>query len=325
MVIVDKNKKDLREQIGKKGNMKLCTLAINERGVFTRISSYEEMLRALREDYSIHLNGEEAEVQARADIEALYGTDNKSLEDILRRTNEWGSPFRRGKLCFPTKDCAPFLCEGYAEIEVVAEKDNFAFFTGRMLQYAMPSDAALCDYILEHRLENATFVRKTDSLRGDYIQVIGNGESYLLVGEMPAEIHRFVDVADKATTGESLLGCDIICRFKHGCDFATFAKKFRNALHPYQFADQYNRLRIEYEFDTRLSNWINAEVADVFVHTHRKTVVHTVDVYTTDEDVVMIAAISSPEELQEFISIVNQVNNDANVATQQFMDRKRGS
>lgn len=304
--------------------MKLCKLATNERGVFTRIADYDAMLCEFRA-YYWQLNASEADARARADIEELYGTDNKSLDDILQRTNTWGSPSRRGKLCFPTKDCAPFLCEGFAEIEVVAEKDSFAFFTGRMLQYAMPSDAALCDYIIQNHLEDATFVRKTGSLRGDYIQVIGNREPYLLVSNEVIEIHSCVDVADKATVGESILGRDIICRFKHGCDFATFAEKFRNALHPYQFADQYHRLRIQYELDARLTNWVNAQVVDVMVHTHRKTVVHTVDVYTTDEDVLMAASLSSPDELQEFISIVNQLNDDANAATQKFLDRKRGS
>lgn len=304
--------------------MKLCKLATNERGVFTRIADYDAMLCDFRA-YYWQLNASEADARARADIEELYGTDNKSLDDILQRTNTWGSPSRRGKLCFPTKDCAPFLCEGFAEIEVVAEKDSFAFFTGRMLQYAMPSDAALCDYIIQNHLEDATFVRKTGSLRGDYIQVIGNREPYLLVSNEAIEIHSCVDVADKATVGESILGRDIICRFKHGCDFATFAEKFRNALHPYQFADQYHRLRIQYELDARLTNWVNAQVVDVMVHTHRKTVVHTVDVYTTDADVLMVAAVSSPDELQEFIRIVNQLNDDANAATQKFLDRKRGS
>lgn len=303
--------------------MKLCILSTNERGVFTRIADYDAMLCEFRAYYR-QLNSSEADARARAAIEERYGTDNKSLSDILQRTNTWGSPSRRGKLCFPTKDCAPFLCEGFAEIEVVAEKDSFAFFTGRMLQYAMPSDAALCDYIIQNHLEDATFVRKTGSLRGDYIQVIGNKEPYLLVDDV-IEVHSCVNAVDKATVGESILGRDIVCRFKHGCDFATFAEKFRNALHPYQFADQYHRLRIQYELDARLTNWVNAQVVDVMVHTHRKTVVHTVDVYTTDEDVLMAAALSSPDELQEFISIVNQLNDDANAATQKFMNRKRSS
>lgn len=304
--------------------MKLCKLGRNERGLFTRIADYDAMLWEFREDYC-YLDDAEADALARADIEELYGTDNKSLEDIIGRTNTWGSPARRGKLCFPTKECVPFLCEGFAEIEVVTEKDSYAFFTGRMLQYAMPSDAALCDYIINNHLEDAAFIRKTGSLRGDYIQVIGNGEPYLLVSDQAIEIHGVTDVADKATVGESILGRDIICLVKHGCDFATFADNFRNALRTYRFADQYHRLRIQYELDARLTNWVNAQVVDVMVHTHRKTVVHTVDVYTTDEDVLMVAAASSPDELQEFISIVNQLNDDANAATQKFLDRKRGS
>jgi hypothetical protein len=304
--------------------MKLCKLERNERGLFTRIADYDAMLWEFREYYG-HLDDEEADARARADIEEMYGTDNKSLEDIIRRTHTWGSPARRGKLCFPTKECAPFLCEGFAEIEVVVDKDNFAFFTGRMLQYAMPSDAALCDYIIKNHLEDATFIRKTGSLRGDYIQVIGNREPYLLVGDQTIEIHGVTDVADKATVGESVLGRDIICRFRHGCDFDTFAENFRNSLHTYRFADQYHRLRIQYELDARLTNWVNAQVVDVMVHTHRKTVVHTVDVYTTDEDVLMAATISSPDELQEFIRMVNQLNDDANAATQKFRDRKHGS
>jgi hypothetical protein len=112
---------------------------------------------------------------------------------------------------------------------------------------------------------------------------------------------------------------------KHGCDFATFADNLRKAVQPYNFGSQYQRLRIEYEFDERLTKYVQERVCDVLVHTHRKTVVHSVDMRTKfDSQVLQIAANHSSEELAEFISIVNQVNAEANAATEKFLNRKRG-
>lgn len=305
--------------------MKFVTLDRNERGVFTRIPNVEALLDELRDDYSYLENPDEALVRARADFKEMYDTDGKSLEDILLSTTKFGSPYHRGKVCFPTKSCAPYLCEGHAEIDVVSEKETFAFFTGRMVQYSQPSDAALLRYIIEKGLEDAVFVRKVGSLRGDYIKVVVGQQPYLLVGEGLVAVHEFVDVQDKGVEKERFSGRDFICQMKHGCDFATFADNLRKAVQPYNFGSQYQRFRIEYEFDERLTKYVQERVCDVLVHTHRKTVVHSVDMRTKfDSQVLQIAVNHSPEELAEFISIVNQVNAEANAATEKFLNRKRG-
>lgn len=231
-------------------------------------------------------------------------------------------PAQYGKLHFPVKDCAPYLCEGPAEVEIVATKDNYNFFSGRMVQFTAPSDERLCAYIYEEKLEDATFTRMTGSIRGDYIRVYHGSESYILVGEAPVRLRGITRVDDKAIAGSPVSGRDLICRVKQGCDFTTFAEKFRTSFVDYEYSGQ-ARVRIDYVPDERLNDWVDNGIVELFVHTHRKRTVLSAKVYATAEDILIAARFFTPAEFKEMVGIVNAMNVEANAATKAFMERKK--
>lgn len=274
--------------------MKLAYLSHNDRGLFFRTERYEYL----------------------EDAEGL------STDDVFKRMplSHWCNG--AGKLYFPTKACAPYLCGGPAEIELVTAKDNFCFFSGHMVQFNAPSDENLCEYIYGSRLENALFTKRTGGIRGDYVVVTVNDEDYILVGDDCVKLYHVTDEQDNAVPGKTMYGKDFICLTKHGCDFAEFAQKFRTSFTKYEYAEQYSRVRINYVPDERLQSWVDSGIVELFVHTHRKATVMTANVYDTAEDILMAAHLFSPEELSECIELVNKMNADANAATQQFRDRK---
>ena len=261
----------------------------------------------------------------RSSTEIRLDIDGYSAEDLYRCVPMHTPYLENGKLNFPTRDCAPYLCPGPAEVEVVAAKENYNFFSGRMLQFAMPSDEKLCEYIYNEYFENAediTFTRKVGSIRGDYIVVTENGNDFMLVGEGLYRLHGIVHVNDGAKTTEVINGRDFLCRVKQGCDFATLAEKFRNGFVGYEYGNRYNRLRISYVYEPRLVDWIESGIVTVYVHTHRKTIVHTAEVRSGDLDVLVAAKNFSPDEIDEMFEIVNRINAEANATTKAFIERK---
>jgi hypothetical protein len=279
--------------------MKLVYLFKNERGVFFR-SSFGQSYHELIED-----------------------TEGMEAEELFRSIPIWPPNDTKGKLNFPIKDCAQFLCEGPAEVEIVATKDNFNFFSGRMLQFTMPSDERLADYIYTEKLEDAMFTRKTGSIRGDYIEVNDGESAYILVGETPVRLRRITRAKDNAKVGETFSGQDFLCRIKHGCDFATFANNFRNGFTDYEYAKQYARTRIDYVPDERLKDWVDSGIVELYVHTHRKVSILTAKVYTTNEDLMIAAQLFTPDEVKELFGIINEMNTNANLATKSFLERKK--
>lgn len=264
-------------------------------------------------------------IYGQSSTEIRLDIDGYSAEDLYWCVPMHAPYLEYGKLNFPTRDCAPYLCPGPAEVEVVTTKENYNFFSGRMLQFAMPSDEKLCEYIYDEHFEDAedvTFTRKVGGIRGDYIIVTKNGNDFMLVGEGLIRLHDIVHVNDGAKTTEVVNGRDFLCRAKQGCDFATLADKFRNEFVNYEYDNQYRRLPISYVYEPRLVDWIESGIVTVYVHTHRKTTVHTAEVRSEDLDVLVAAKNFSPNEIDEMLEIVNRINAEANATTKAFIERK---
>ena len=279
--------------------MKLVYLLKNERGVFFRNAF------------------------GGSSLELIEDTEGIEAEELFRSVPIWPPFDTKGKLNFPTKECASFLCEGPAEVDIVATKENYNFFTGRMLQFSMPSDERLCDYIYTEKLEDAVFTRKVGSIRGDYIEVYDGEHAFILTGETPVKLRKITRAKDNAKVSETFTGRDFLCKVKQGCDFATFANKFRTEFTEYAYSKQYARTRINYVPDERLQDWVDCGVVELYVHTHRKVSIITAKVYTAKEDLLIAAKLFTPEEVAELIAIVNEMNSSANEATRVFIGRKK--
>lgn len=133
-----------------------------------------------------------------------------------------------GRYCFPVR--GQELCEGYANIEIVADKGNYCFFTGAMVQYSIPSDDNIVKYLERNEMFDATLTFRRNSLKGDYVIVNNRFRKFVLSGDASANVVEMPDdfgsTFDKATEVDEISAKDFISNYYLGASIDELKKDF---------------------------------------------------------------------------------------------------
>lgn len=253
--------------------------------------------------------GEYAPIQLP--VRTILVRNEKGLYCRLNLHPEEDGYHARGKIFFPDRQCADTLCEGPVCIKTVADKGNYGFFVGEMVQYKAPSDEQVSEYIIQNNLYESkvhfmkgkfgTYVSipSLSAISGSYLDCLVLGPNGNV--EKSCDMTEYGEAASKCT--EEILGVDLVCQGYQGCDFQEF----------------YNRF-VKFEFDPFGATWSTKFISKLFDEAMRcrfialKTI-HNVDFVEVSKARLMEALDQfSREEMAEIIAKVNEINTKANEA-----------
>lgn len=133
-----------------------------------------------------------------------------------------------GRYCFPVY--GQELCEGYAQVEIVADKGNYCFFTGTMVQYSVPSDESIVEYLERNELFDATLTFRRNGLKGSYVVVRNRFRKFVLSGDAENRVVEMLDdfgsEFDKATEIQEISAKDFISNYYLGSSIEELKRGF---------------------------------------------------------------------------------------------------
>ena len=133
-----------------------------------------------------------------------------------------------GRYCFPVR--GQKLCEGYAQVEIVADKGNYCFFTGTMVRYSIPNDASIVKYLERNELFDAALTFRRNGMKGSYIVVHSRYRKFVLTGDATGNAVEVADdygsLFDEAAEVKVVPAKDFISNYYLGTSMEELKKNF---------------------------------------------------------------------------------------------------
>jgi len=133
-----------------------------------------------------------------------------------------------GRYCFPVRGLE--LCEGYAQVEIVEEKDTYAFFTGSMFKYSMANDESIVKYLERNELFDTTLTFRYNGMKGSYVVVRNRYRKFVLAGDAIGHVvemlEDFGSEYDNAAEVKEISAKDFISNYYLGTSMEELKKNF---------------------------------------------------------------------------------------------------